>query len=77
MEWPLNAFQHVGLIRPAFYNLEAPEEFLVKTKLDHTGLIPDHRSITAEGLYGADKFAAKLTLKRKTGPIKWVSTCIC
>ena len=51
--------------------------FLVKTKLDHTGLIPDHRSITAEGLYGADKFAAKLTLKRKTGPIKWVSTCIC
>ena len=48
--------------------------FLVKAELEQTGLVTDHRSITAEGFYGAEEFAVELTLKHKTGTIKWIST---
>ena len=50
--------------------------FLVRAELEQAGLITDHRSITAEGFYGAEEFAAELTLKHKTGTIKWISTYI-
>ena len=41
--------------------------FLVKAELEQAWLITDHRTITAEGFYGAEEFAAELTLKHKTG----------
>ena len=50
--------------------------FLVKAELEQAGLVTGHRSITAEGFYGAEEFAAELTLKHKTCTIKRVSTYV-
>ena len=50
--------------------------FLVKAELEQAGLVADHRPIAAEGFYGAEEFAAELTLKHKTGTIKWISTYV-
>jgi hypothetical protein len=50
--------------------------FLVRAELEQAGLITDHRSITAERFHGAEEFAAELTLKHKTGTLKWISTYI-
>ena len=50
--------------------------FLVRAEFEQAGLITDHRSITTEGFYGAEEFAAELTLKHKTCTIKWISTYV-
>ena len=47
--------------------------FLVKAELEQAGLITDHRSITAEGFYGAEEFADAPTLKHKTDTIESLS----
>ena len=48
----------------------------MRAELEEAGLTTDHRAISAEGLYGTEEFAAELTLKYKTGTIKWLSTYI-
>ena len=50
--------------------------FLVKAEFERAELIIDHRSMTAEEFYGAEGFAAELTLKHETGTIKRVSTYV-
>ena len=50
--------------------------FLVRAELEEAGLITDHRTLSADGFYGKEEFAAELTLKHKSGTIKWVSTYI-
>lgn len=50
--------------------------FLVRSELEEAGLITDHRALSAEGFYGKEDFAAELTLKHRSGTIKWISTYI-
>ena len=49
---------------------------MVRAELEVAGLITDHRTLAAEGFYGKEDFAAELTLKHKSGTVKWISAYI-